>query len=186
MNAAVEDELVARVKNHFGNKLRTVDILPGDWTDEMLERLIISAPAVYIACPGGPRIPNEDSLVGINSRWIFYAITAHASGEKARRLGDLVQIGAYDIVKRLIPLVHNYTIADVGTMDVVSADNLYNGTVDKKGVTLYAVLCNLPMHFDTDAPLADLDAFESIHVDLDLAPADGNVDGQTDINLPQE
>lgn len=186
MNVTVEDNLLNRVKSHFGRTLRTVDSLPGDWTDEMLKKLIISAPAVYLACPGGPRIPGEDSLVGINSRWSFFIITTHAGGEKDRRHGDAVQIGAYDIVRRLAPLFHNYTVPDVGTMDLLSVDNLFNGTIEGKGVTLYSMLFNLPLHFDTDIPLADLDAFETFHVDFDVAPADGNVDGQTDINLPQE
>jgi len=185
MDGLVEDHLIDKVKAHFGRTLRLVAALPGEWDDEMLKKLLLNAPAVYLACPGGPRTPGESDLVGINSRWLFYVITTHAGGEAQRRRGDALQIGAWEICRRLVVLFHNHTIPDVGTMDLASIDNLYNGSIENKGVTLYGVRFELPIHFDADISLATLDDFETFHVDFDLEPADGNIDGQTDIDLPQ-
>jgi phage gp37-like protein len=184
MIGTTEDNLIALVKAEFGSKLRLVDSLPGDWSDDMLKSLIISAPAVYLAFLGGPKITNSDTIVGIDSRWSFFAITAHASGQKARRRGDSLQIGAYEIISRLIPVVHNHTVPDIGTITLVSIDDLFNGNIDSKGVSLWAALFTMPMYFDPSTNLGSLDDFETFHADWDIAGLGGEIRPETEIQLP--
>jgi len=182
----VEDYLIAEIKKLFGRRLKAVDSLPGDWDSDMLKRLIISAPAVYLAFTGGPRIKEQDTIVGINGRWSFFVITAHASGAAARRRGDSVQIGAYEIISLLAPHFDRLTVPDVGTLELERVENLYSGTIDTKGVSLYACLFTLPTYFDDIPDLSVLDNFEEFHGDWDLEPSDGVLEAQTDINLPQD
>jgi phage gp37-like protein len=181
----VEDFLIAQTKALFGSRLKVVDSLPGDWDADMLKRLIISAPSVYIAFTGGPKIDMENITVGINSRWSFFAVTAHASGAAARRRGDSVQIGAYEIISLVIPHFDCLVVPDTGTMEFERTENLYSGTIDTKGVSLYACLFSLPVLFEDIPDISILDAFEEFDGNWDIQPMDGVYEAQTKIILPQ-
>lgn len=185
MITATEDALIARIKAILGAKLRAVDSLPGDWDADMLKRLLLTAPAVYVAFAGGPPSAGADAVAGIDGRWIVFAVTANASGNAARRRGDGKVIGAYEIISNLVPRLHNHTIAGVGTLVLRNIENLYSGTIDNQGVALYAMTFGIAMNFDAEPDPADLDAFQTLHVDFDLAQKDGEIEGSTDIELEQ-
>lgn len=185
MIAAIEDDIIAVVKAAIGNKLRTVDSLPGDWDADMLRRLLLSAPAVYVAFLGGPKIKEADAVVGIDGRWSLFAITGHASGNAARRRGDGREIGAYEIIERLVPRLHNRTVPDVGTMTLRDVENLYSGTIDNRGVALYSAVFTLPVYFPEVLDETTLDIFATFHADWDHAPPDGQTDASDTVILPQ-
>lgn len=184
MLTEVEDHLVAETKALFGQKLKVVDSLPGDWDADMLKRIIISAPAVYLAFTGGPRIKENNTTVGIESRWSFFAVTGHISGTAARRRGDSVQIGAYEIISRILPHFDRHTVPDVGTMELERVENLYNGTIESRGVSIYTALFSLQVYFDDIPDLSALADFEEFQGDFRLGDGPGAVDAEIDITLP--
>jgi phage gp37-like protein len=185
MIAAIEDNIIGVVKAVIGGRLRTVDSLPGDWDADLLKRLLLCAPAVYVAFLGGPKLKETDTVVGIDGRWSLFAITGHASGNAARRRGDGREIGAYEIIERLVPALHNHTVPDVGAMKLVNVENLYSGTIDNRGVALYAAVFTLPMYFPEILDSATLATFATFHADWDLAPADDAIDAADHVTLEQ-
>lgn len=170
--ANVEDKLIAEIKAALtvgGQlKVRQVESLPGDWDADMLKRLLRLAPGVFVAFMGGP--VNAGHAAQLDAQWAVIAITAHASGEAARRRGDSQEIGAYEILETLIPRLHGLKIAAEGTLNIVDVANLYSGQLDKQGVAVYAarfkILMALPLSLDE----ATLDAFETFDAKYDRAP----------------
>lgn len=173
----VEDKLIVEIKAALtvgGQlKVRTVDSLPSDWDQDMLRRFAKLAPAVLIAFVGGVvKETGASDSVTIESQWAVIAITAHASGEAARRRGDAQQIGAYEIVETLIPRLHGATIPDEGSLSLGEIQNLWNGDVEKQGLTVYAMRFTMPMTLVYQADIALLNDFITFDGKLDFAPRD--------------
>lgn len=183
----IEDHLVTRIKTHFGSVLKAVDTLPTDFDANEFERVLRLAPGVFISFGFGPAMKDSAiQRVTIASRWTIIAVSGNAGGEKQRRHGSLVEIGAYEIMERLIPLLHDYVVPDVGTLSLMDADNLFSGELDKKGVSMYAAVFTLPMTFESN--LFDengLDDFITFHGDYDLAAPDGSAEAADTVTLEQ-
>lgn len=166
---ATEDGLIAHVKATLGNKVRAVDSLPGDWDEDTLKAWLRVAPAVYITFNGGKRPGNPGaSAAAIDARWIFYVVTAHASGEAARRRGDGKQVGAYELIDVLVPALNGHLVPDEGTLALDSVENLYSGKVDKQGVTVYAITLQMLKHWPTEVDEAALASFETFDAQWDI------------------
>lgn len=97
----------------------------------------------------------------------MYVVTTHPSGDEGRRRGDKRQIGAYQILSALIPVINNFTIPDVGSFRFKQARNLYSALLEKNHVALYVATFELPMTFSLTED-STLDNFETFHVDYDL------------------
>lgn len=167
----VEDALIAVCKDAVGEHMRQVSSLPSDWDDELINRLGLAAPAVFVGFGGGPA--QRDAAQGeaaISGRWAITVATAHASGEEARRRGDALQPGAYELVETLAPLVHNFTIPKVGTTKLESIDNLYTGSVDGKGLAVYVIVLSVPMSFPLVVPAEQLGRFAAFGANYDIPP----------------
>jgi phage gp37-like protein len=167
---AVEDALVTRIKAVLGNKVKGVESLPGDWDDDMLRRLLRLVPGVFVAFAGGGAKNAGSNAADIESQWIVYVVTGHASGEAARRRGDALQAGAYELAELLVPALHLFAIAGVGTMVFSRLENLYTGMVDRQGLSVYAITFQLPMCFSADLDLSALDDFETFDAQYDVPP----------------
>jgi len=186
MIAAIEDDVIDRIKAHFGAALRSVDSIPGPLDNEdTLRKMLRAAPAVYVLFAGGRNQAPGKSPVELQGRWVLYVVTGHAGGQADRRRGDGRQIGAYDIVQRLVPLLSGFCPADESALDLVDVTNLYSGTIDSQGVTIYAATFGMRMDLSSLPDESTLDDFLLCHADYDLAPADGTLDATDDIELPQ-
>lgn len=165
---AVEDALLTRVVGAFvTGQIRTVKSLPGAMNAEMLKQLAPEAPGVYASFLGAsPARTLTDAHV--TGRWALYVLTWHASGEAARRRGDSVAIGAYDIIPPLVAAVIATPIDNAGLPRFVRVENLWSGQFEKRGVALFAVTFDVPMEMVGTAPT--LDAFEIFHADYDIPP----------------
>lgn len=167
---AVEDALIARIRAVLGNRVRVVDSLPGDWDDDMLRRFAAQLPAVFIAfAGGGSRAPGATTF-DIDGQWIVYVATGHASGQAARRRGDALQIGAYELVELLVPQLHLFKVPDTGTLMAVRVENLYTGSIDRQGLAVYALTFQLPMSMPLQLDPAVLDDFETFTAQYDVPP----------------
>jgi len=178
-----EDAIISRIKQLFGNKLRAVDSLPGELNEEILKEILIQAPAVYVAFTGGT--PGNIDDANIEARWVVFPVTGHASGQKARRHGDAVQIGANEITCRLTAGLHNHVVPDTGTLKLRNISIIFSGALDRQGCTIYGLTFGLPMQFEDADLLAGLDDFITFHADYDLAQKDGQVEAADNATLEQ-
>lgn len=163
-----EDALIAKIKALLGNAVRTVESLPGDWDDDMLKRLLRLVPGVFVAFAGGGPRSGGSNLASLDGQWIVYVVTGHASGEAARRRGDGVQVGAYELIERLAPALHLFVVPGVGTLRFARVENLYTGMVDRQGIAVYALTFQLDMTFSDAVDEASLDDFQTFDAQYDV------------------
>lgn len=168
----LEQALIDRVRGAFPDgHLRDVSGLPGALNAEMLAQLAPRAPGVHIAFLGAAPLPNLPEEY-VASRWALYVLTAHASGQAARRRGDAVAAGAYEILPVLVQAVRTTPFEGFGRATLAGGgiENLWSGVIERRGFALYAVTIEIPMAFVGDtSPLAD---FETFHADYDAPPFD--------------
>lgn len=167
--AATETHLIDTIKAHLGNRIKTVTSVPSEWSDDLLKSMLLMAPFVAVAFPGGTAPKPGSSYAYMDGNWEVYVGTAHASGQQARRLGDALQIGAYELIERMVGLLHGHTVPDVGVLDFRSVDNLFTGTVDRQGLAVYGIRFALPMMALPPATQA-LVGFETFDAQYDLPP----------------
>lgn len=185
MIARIEANLIEVTRQLFGRTLRTVDSLPGPLNLDVLKDMLAHAPAVYYAFLGGTR---GDVDGYIDGRFDAFICTRHVNRD-SRRLGDQTQIGAYDIIARLLPILDGHIIHDVGRFRLTRVTNLFSLTLDKQmGAALYGISLQLPnMPFIDDDLQATLNDFITFHADYerDLA-TDGEPVATDNLTLPQE
>jgi phage gp37-like protein len=144
----IENWAIAYVKALFGTALNQVGSLPVTLDAQSFERILSGAPGVFIVFAGGKPSPAGTTNANMMGRWVFAAVTDHKGKEVTRRQGDLNQIGAYDIIGRLITKLHGVTVPGVGTWVFSGVSNLFADALDLKGCTVYGVDMDLPMEFD--------------------------------------
>lgn len=168
---ATEDDLLATLTTAVAGAKVRVDSLPGDWDDDMLKRLLALAPCVLVAFAGGaPRTVGELEPT-LDGQWLVYAVTAHPSGQLARRRGNAQALGAYDLVARLIvPALHGHLVPGAGTANLVRVENLFTGAIERQGLAVYAAAFSVPMPFDVFPADGDLADFATFAAQLDVPP----------------
>lgn len=166
--ATTEAAILAKARAVFGNRVRTVGVIPGEFSDELLRSMLTLAPFVLVHFNGGIN-PRPGALVAsINAQWEVYVGTAHASGPEARRLGDAQQIGAYEMLQLVCANLHNLD-GDDGNLQLQRVENLFTGAVDRQGLTVYGAVFAQPLQFNLDLP-EGLDDFETFHAQYDVPP----------------
>lgn len=167
---AIEDALIDTIKASLGTKVRGVESLPGDWDDEMLKRMLGFVPGVFVAFTGGPRTGSAGAAEAtIDGKWLVYICTGHASGQASRRRGDAQQVGAYELIEQLAPLLDSLKVPNVGSFSLLDVSNLYTGSIDRQGIAIYAMTLSIPMTFSV-APDGALASFETFHAQYDVPP----------------
>lgn len=184
----IETDLVETTKALFANTLR-VGALPSAMNVGLLKAMIPTAPAVYWAFLGGKRSRAGGDPARIDGRWVAYIITRHVGNTDARRHGDQTTIGAYEVIKRLVPAIHGHVIQDVGSLDLADVNNLFSMQLEESyKAALYAISFSLPnLEFEIDTDLSSLDDFVTFHDDYDLdLTGDGEPMATDHVTLPQE
>lgn len=144
-----------------------------------IQRFATKAPVVLVACVQARLREPGAGLAMMPASWAVYVITR-----------DVPQIprdaGAIALVEAVLLKVAGncWGRTDVGAPTDVEARNLYAGNVDTLGVALWAVTFE---QIVTDAAVdtATLNAFVTFHQDVDMAPADGQIDITETDTLPQ-
>jgi len=172
---SVEDQLLAKITAALTvagqSKVKTVDVLPSDWDKDMLRKFAAVAPAVLIAFSGGQvKDLGANDAVSLDAQWSVIAVTAHASGNAARRRGDSQQIGAFEICERLVPELHGFTVPDEGSLNLVAIENLWSGEIEKQGLAVYAMRFGLLMSFPLVADESGMGIFLTFDGKYDLPP----------------
>lgn len=187
--AAIEQHLIDTTKAAFGGVpggvLKAVESLPADWDAHTFNRLLRGVPGVFIVFGGGQQDDTSNEVGVILGQWVFIAATAHASGELARRRGDSREVGAYEIIERVVQQFDRYQVPNAGTMRLQEVENLFTGAVEKQGAAIYGARFELPMPLLTDDAAPTLDDFFTFQPDYDAAPTDGQLEAEDVVTLPQ-
>ncbi|WP_422402556.1 phage protein Gp37 [Pseudomonas sp. GZD-209] len=162
MLAKVEDAMIERCRELVGDRLKAIEDLPGNWDEATLAAARRNVPGIYIAWSGGSAVTSGRPM--INGRYAVYVVTGHASGERARRRGNGRDIGAYEILERVVPGLHGLSVDGVGTLRLERVDNLYSDQGDKKGVIVYGAVFTIDkMPFPAAKDASSLADFEIFH-----------------------
>lgn len=179
---ATEDGILDRIRDALGerkNKIRTIDSLPGDWDIDMMKRMVTQMPGVFVVFAGGTPPERPGGAVALlNTNWVVLFTTAHASGQAARRRGDALQPGAYELLQLLVPKLHRHIVPGEGTLSLVRIENLYTGALDKQGVAVYAATFQMAASMPEEVDAATLDVFETLDVQWDVPPHDSGAQHQ--------
>lgn len=182
MLAEIEDAIIDRCSQLIGEHVKTIESLPGSWNDDTLRAAMRKVPGIYVAWSGGTATSSA-GRAGINGRYVVYAVTGHASGERDRRRGNKREIGAYEILECVVPGLHGHSVEGVGSLQLERVDNLYSDRADQQGVVIYGASFSLnrmmfPPVFDI-ANLADFVTFHANHQQPEGA------DTETHVNLQE-
>lgn len=181
---AIELHLIDATKALFGTRLKMVGSLPSEWDAETINRAFNGAPGLYWVFGGASRDPDRQDLVVI-TKWAATAFTAQPN-ELARRHGDAREIGAYEIIESIAVKFDQYDVPDVGRMDLVDIDDLFQDAVERKGGSIYGAAFTLRMALPDQATVDDTIAdFLRFDGKFDTAPTDGQIDAEDIVSLPQ-
>ena len=174
MIGSLEDAIICRLRAAFDGRLREVDHKPAKFDADELLRILSMAPAIYVAFLGwqrSTRLPGS-----VNTTFGAYLVAANASGERARRRGDEATIGAYEMAVLAAATLDRWVPAGAaGPIEVQSCENLYATAFEKNGITVYGLVCDVPVQIQDDwSTPTSLDDFITFHGDQDIPPF-GNV-----------
>ncbi|MCA3288233.1 MAG: DUF1834 family protein [Roseomonas sp.] len=191
MIGALEDAIIAKLKVAFANRLKEIDHRPAKFDADELLRILTMAPAIYVAFLGCQR--SERPPGSMRATYGVYMVAMNASGERARRRGDEATIGAYEMLVLTAATLERWVPEGAaGPIEVQSCENLYASVFEKNGITVYGLVCDVPVQIqdgwgvpvldnaapgagtDADAPPSFLDNFITFHADQDVPPF-GNV-----------
>lgn len=167
--ATTEAAILAKLRALFGNRVRSVGAVPGEFSDELLRTMLTLAPFALLNFTGGTNPRPGAAVAGISGQWEVYVGTAHASGHEARRLGDAQQIGAYEMLQVACAGLHSLVVQDDGSLQLQRVENLFTGAVDRQGLTVYGAIFSQAISFDLGVPVG-LDDFETFHAQYDVPP----------------
>jgi phage gp37-like protein len=189
MIGALEDAIICRLREAFQGRVREVDHKPAKFDADELLRILTMAPAIYVAFLGwqrSARLPGS-----VMTTFGVYLVASNASGERARRRGDAATIGAYEMAVVTAAALDRWVPEGAASqMEVQSCENLYASVFEKNGITVYGLVCDVPVQIQdgwgvpvlddaargagADAPPSFLDDFITFHADQDIPPF-GNV-----------
>jgi hypothetical protein len=144
-----------------------------------IQRFAVKAPQVLVACVGFKPVAPGGGLVQLRGRWLLFVITKDVP-QLERDAGALALAEA--IERRIED--NTWGLDNLSAPTDIDARNLYAGQIDKLGVALWAVT------FDQvdSSPATDeatLGVFATFHQDIDVAPADGQIEITETDTLPQ-
>lgn len=149
-----------------------VDTHIGDFAAEELRRYCRSAPAVILAPLGFPQVLRAGGVAIAEIMYAAYVITKYRSS--AVRNDMAMQI--VECIYRELPFKSSWSeeICSKTPTDIEGV-NLYNGTIDKMGLSLWAVKWKQMIHLTFDDIYDSLDDFLRLYAEYDI-----NADNQTD------
>lgn len=164
---STEDLLLAKITELVGAYVKSVATLPGVWDDEMLSRLLRMVPGVFLAFQRASKNPSSTTTVDFTSTWSVIVAVSNAGGEGLRRRGDSTGVGAYNLVCALATGLDGQDMGDAGSVTVGDITDLFSGSIDKRGLVVYALDLTVPLVLDkTDT--GALDVFATFDARLDM------------------
>ena len=145
MLITVEEGIKQALTKAFGNSVRTIETHPGRWGNEVIGRMLASAPALYVGFSQGTYLDlGQDQ---INSRWHVYAV--------AESLNSRRKIGAYQLMERALVCLHELDLDQNDVLRFKQVKNLFSFAQDKQGFCCYELVFELPIALPMSADLVD-------------------------------
>lgn len=147
---------------------------------EEIKRYITKGPAVLVACVRIPLSNPGAGKVMLPAGWAIFVLTKDVPGA-------LRDQGAIALAEAVVLQVNGnkWGRSDVMAPTDIEARNLYSARIDNLGVALWAVTFT-QMVTEATTDLSTLNNFVTFHEDIDMAPADGQIDITQTTTLPQE
>ena len=183
MLAEIEDAIVSRIQEVLGDKVRTVETMPGPWDEEMLKQALRKTPGVYVYWDGGG-VSRQRNQAALSSTYRVYAVTGHASGQRERRRGGTRQIGAYEILEVAVPALHRYGTG-YGSLEFQGVSVLAPASMQRQGLAVYEAQFSLEAAFPALHDAADLADFDIYHARHKVGNEDTR-DTETHADIPNE
>ena len=142
--------------------------------------------AARVVCPGVGEIEDQGGLPVARSRWVvFIAAREQNAGDPAGAMthGDACML----LAERVMSLVHGQTwgCAAYGIPERLVARNLYTGSLDKRGLSLWTVEWEQGVAFDERLE-AELVPLRLIHTDYELSEVHEGPDSAITTVFPSE
>ena len=182
----IENDIVARLKTPLDAKTKEIATRPGAWSIDLLQRVLQRAPAIYVSFLGGTPRKGEHEAI-FDARFDVYAVSRRINDDLQARQGNQRMIGAYDMLETSIKTLHGQTLADVGTYQLQSIENLFGDAMFQLGGVIFAATFLLPgLTIPSDLDLSTLDAFVTFDEQYDIdTTQNGEPVAEDTITLPQ-
>lgn len=180
MISQVQDAMLARAKQVLGTSIYYEALPATADLDAQLAARSKRLPAVFVAFLGGPMIGGTEVL--IDAEFAALVVT-EGSSEILRRGGKL---GAIPVLEQLVPALHAYVIAGIGSLTLASVTNLFAQALDEKGLSLYAASyrIKLPMAVNDD-PTWNLSPFVTLQGSFSSEGDESDAGVSSTVTLPQ-
>jgi len=144
-----------------------------------VKKFALKAPAVLVSCIRLPVSDDSNGQLMVPAAWAIFVITRDVPAMQ-RDAGALALVEAVQLVVNGNTWGSDITSAPTH----IDGRNLYSGAIDALGVALWVVT------FDQQLTITSIDAdslapFLTFHLDIDMAPADGQIDITETDTLPQ-
>jgi hypothetical protein len=137
------------------------------------------APAGLVTVLGGPIEREGGGGVGVCDAQVVVFIICLGTSQVHRDAEALALAEAVAVQAIRNSWAYDGSKAPAG----IRVDNLYNGTQDRDGFALWSVTWTQRLDVGYDTSVDDLDDFNRLHADWDLAPRDGVADASQDVWL---
>lgn len=174
---ALRDSIVSTIETQFP-AFNTVKSHGGRFDQQELMRYGLRSPAALVTVIGtrGKATSHAGQATATIQFACYIVAVGQSDNPKDSEVLDLVELITAAAVNNL------WAYSDAQAPKDTRMDNLYTGTIDNKGVALWAVLWTQLVDlavFD----VGTLDDFNQMNTDFDLAPADGVIDAQGELIL---
>lgn len=178
MISEAQAAIIAAIRQTLGDSVKSVEPHPGDWSVQTLQRVIMSAPAVYVAWLGAKPGNRAQQIV---NKWVVFIAAQTLNGVRADA------VGTYQITDRLMAMFAGTSIPGVNAMNFTDARNLWSEQQSNTGAAMYALYYDESATLEPITPEDGLDDFlrqyQRFH-----QPSDDGLDDAPDmkahINLP--
>lgn len=174
MISETQAAIIAAIRQTLGNAVKSVEPHPGDWSAQTLQRVIMSAPAVYVAWLGAKPGSRPQQIV---NKWVVFIAAQTLNGVRADA------VGTYQLTERLMAMFAGTHIAGVNAMTLTNARNLWSEQQNNVGAAMYALYYDEQSVLDPITPEQGLDDFLRQWQTFDQQH-DGEPNMQAHINLP--
>lgn len=153
MFAQVDSALNAAISKALGAHVKEVASHPGHWSKDVVNSMLLSAPAVYTSFSKG-KLFDENKL---KSRWTLYLVTKYPADDE--------QSSAYALIVRLLVALHGLELEQADGLMFKSVKNLAHLADDQTGYQCHELKFDLLMPWPDQVALDDLDDFLRYHAD---------------------
>jgi phage gp37-like protein len=167
---ALEAGLIDRLRSGLPREIvPTIEGAPHQLTLDEMKRVFRQAPAIAVAFLG------FDALTGLRpartkTHWGVFVAIGNSAGEKARRHGDALGLGAWALVESATALLNGYATDDFDAIAVASCEPLASEDFARVGLTVYAIRLDIGTDLAPEIDPDDLADLKVVHVNWDVPP----------------